>query len=69
MKISQPDYQIQISNAKATLSDLQAKLNEVEALLLSDPQNTSHLRRRQKIHLDITITENELDHAQQKFRH
>ncbi len=58
------EYQLQIKKAKKTLKDLQRQLQDVETKLASDSQNTNHLRELQRICLDITITENELEHAQ-----
>jgi len=63
MKISSIEYQLQIRKARKTLQELKKRLNQIETLLKSDPQNTSHRREMKKICLDITITENELEHA------
>lgn len=68
MKMTLPDYRAQISKAESTLTQLQSKREKVENLLHSDPLNTSHCRELQKICLDITITENELEHAKQKLK-
>ncbi len=64
MKITPIEYQHQIAKAQKTLQDLNKRLHKVKNSLQTDPNNTILLRQLDKISLDITITENELEHAQ-----
>lgn len=61
------EYQLQIETAKQTLRRLYGRLLQIEASLHCDPENTCYKREMKIICLDITITENELEHAQLKL--
>lgn len=58
------EYQLQIENASQTLKRLHNRLLQIENSLHKDPDNACFLRELKSICLDITITENELEHAQ-----
>ena len=64
MEINIVEQQIQITLAKKTLADLRQKLEKLGEQLRENPDCTSNRRELRKICLDITITENELEHAQ-----
>lgn len=67
MELSIVEQQVQIANAKKTLADLRDQLEKVGENLRQKPECTSCRRELRRICLDITITENEIEHAQLKL--
>lgn len=64
MKMPYQEYEMQIKKAYETISLLEEKLNHVQLKLQKSPDDAIFRRELKQITLDMTITLNELEHAQ-----
>lgn len=67
MKVPCQEYELQIRKARETIMVLETKLIHVRQKLERDPEDALLARELKQITLDMTITVNELEHAQMKY--
>jgi hypothetical protein len=58
-------YELQLLNAKETLSMLENKLHDLRAHLKNNPHDTEKYQEFREVTLDMTITLNEIEDLQE----
>jgi len=64
MELPPTEYEVQLKAAKQTITLLEDRLYAVKRNLEKDPNNTAFHRELKNLTLDMTITINELEHAE-----
>lgn len=67
MKMPRQEYEMQIKKAYETIGFLEDKLNKVKLKLEKNPEDATVKRELKQVTLDMTITLNELEHAQSEL--
>lgn len=61
------EYELQIKKARETITLLEARLEKVRSKLERSPEDATFRRELKQVTLDMTITLNELEHAESEF--
>lgn len=60
-------YELQIENAQGALKTLENRIKEVKSKLDENPDDATYRREMKQLNLDMKITMNELEHAQNEL--